>query len=146
MLGVLFLYRRNTLPDQQLVAWLERELASRGFGVLPNPGTAIGLAWARETERLMRRADAVIPLLSPLSVRSEMLHYEVLVAYEVARERGRPWLLPLRVQHTTRLPETLNRLLDQPGALFWRGADDNERLVQRLLERLGPLAGRWRPG
>jgi hypothetical protein len=139
MLHVAFLFRRNTLPDQQLVAWLTARLSARGFYPHSSPVTAIGMEWARQTERLIRQADVVIPVLSPLSVRSDMFAYEVLVAYQSARKRGRPWILPLRVEHTTGLPESLQQLLDQPGALFWRGADDNEPLVERLLHRLAPL-------
>jgi len=142
MVHVAFLFRRNTVPDQQLVCWLGTQLSARGFATRASSVTAIGMEWARQTERLIGQADVVIPILSPLSVRSDMFAYEVLVAYQAARKRGRPWILPLRVEHTSGLPDSLQQLLDQPGALFWRGAEDNEALVERIIDRLAPLAAR----
>ena len=110
---VALLYRRNARPDQAILDLLEAELKARGFPVFVDRHMRIGIAWATEIERQIREADAVIPLLSPASLESEMLEHEILLAHRAAAEQGgSPRLLPVRIGHEGVLPPALAGILD----------------------------------
>src|SRR5205807_724420 len=74
---VALLYKRGAQPDERLLQLLEARLTEQGASVFVDRHLAVGVEWAREIERELRTADAVIPLLSAASVGSEMIGYEV---------------------------------------------------------------------
>jgi DNA-binding SARP family transcriptional activator len=134
---VVLLYKRNAQPDTALLALLESRLTARGCQVFVDRHLTIGMEWAREIERQVRTADAVVPLLSAASVRSEMLAYEVQIAHEAARQHlGRPRLLPVRVHDPGPLPEPLAAILNPIEHALWEGPQDDERLVADLVRAL----------
>src|SRR6266850_3985458 len=95
---VAILSKRFMPFDEQLTRVLETQLAAYGFQVFTDKHLSIGVEWARELERQLRSADAVIPLISPGSAHSEMLAYEVELAHEAAQKfGGRPRIIPIRV-------------------------------------------------
>jgi len=60
-----------------------------------HPGES-SLQWAKQIENEIGRADIVIALLTPASVQSEMLAYELQLAHAEATQRGgRPCILPI---------------------------------------------------
>jgi DNA-binding SARP family transcriptional activator len=137
---VALLYRRHAEPDEGLLKLLEARLAARGHRVFVDRHLSIGVEWAREIEREIREADAVIPLLSTAAVQSEMLAYEIETAHEAARQQdGRPRLLPIRVAYTGALPEPLAVILDPLEYSLWQGPDDTGRVVLQLLRALESL-------
>ena len=93
----------------------------------------IGAEWAREIEFQVRTADIVIPLLSEISVASEMLAYEVQIAHESAQQCGKPRLLPVRVNYSNPLSEPLASILNPIHYALWTGPEDNGRLIAELL-------------
>src|SRR5207245_8157667 len=126
------LYKRYAQPDEQVLELLETELRAAGHSVFIDRHLVIGVEWAKEIEREIRTADAVVPLLSPTSVKSEMLGYEVEIASQSAQEQnGKPRLLPIRVSYTDPLPEetVLPSILDPLEYSLWEGPQDNDRLV-----------------
>ncbi|MEW6210231.1 MAG: AAA-like domain-containing protein, partial [Acidobacteriota bacterium] len=134
---VVILYKRNAAPDDQLLSLLESELVARGYKVFIDRHLKIGVEWAREIERQLRTADAVIVLLSASSVMSEMLAYEIQIAHEAAQTRqGRPRLLPVRVNYTDPLPDPLASILNPLQYAMWNGLDDDEKLIDELLDSL----------
>jgi class 3 adenylate cyclase len=136
-LRVALLYKRRAQPDEELLKLLETHLQARGHSIFIDRHLTIGVEWAREIERQLREADAVVPLLSAASVGSEMLQQEVEVAAEAARENnGRPRLLPIRVRFPDPLPEPLAVWLGRWQHSSWEGAEDDERLVTELLRAL----------
>ena len=62
---VVLIYKRNAEPDGTLLRSLEQELLRIGCEVFIDRHLRVGLEWAREIERAIKNADAVIPLLSP---------------------------------------------------------------------------------
>src|SRR5204863_1923646 len=102
---VVLLYKRNAEPDERVLKLLEGALASSGHGVFVDRNMKVGVEWAKEIERQVRTADAVVPLLSPASMSSEMLAYELQIAHEAAQRGGRPRILPVRVAYEGELPE-----------------------------------------
>ena len=93
---VVLIYKRNVEPDAALLHELESELTKCGCQVFVDRHLQVGLDWAKEIERALRDADAVIPLLSPMAVTSEMLAFEMEVANNAAQHQGgRPRILPV---------------------------------------------------
>lgn len=134
---VALLYRRNAQPDEQVMRMLEAELKAQGHEVFIDRHTGVGVEWAKEIEREMRTADAVIPLVSAASVSSEMLAYEVQIAHEAAQQQGgRPRLLPVRVDFDGAVPDPLSNFLARCRFALWGGPQDDDRLVEELRDSL----------
>jgi serine/threonine protein kinase len=134
---VAILYKRNAQPDERLLKLLEQQLLANGYKVFIDRHLTIGVEWAREIERQVSGADAVITLLSATSVSSEMLAYEVQIAQEAAQKRqGKPRLLPVRVAYEGALPDPLAAILDPLQYALWSGPQDDSRLVSELLMSL----------
>ncbi len=143
---VALIYKRHTEPDETLLKALESALQERGCDVFIDRHLRIGLDWAREIERALRSADAVIPLLSPAAVKSEMLSYELEIADDTAQRKGRPRLLPVRVNWEGPLPDSLASILDPIQYTLWRGPEDTNAVVAELTSALtdqgtGPMRG-----
>ena len=84
----------------------------------------MGLDWAREIERAIRGADAVIPLLSPSATTSEMLGFELEIADNAAQhQNGRPRLLPVRVNWEGPLVGNLTKILSPIQYTLWSGPE-----------------------
>jgi hypothetical protein len=93
--------------------------------------------WAKELDRRIREADAVIPLLSAAAVQSEMLAGELQIAHEEAQVRqGKPRLLPVRLNFEGELPSQLGGFLNRLQYFLWKASSDNERLMTELIEAL----------
>lgn len=136
---VVLVYKRNAQPDEALMRLLEKALQAAGYRVFVDRHMPVGIAWATEIETQVRRAYAVIPLLSAASVRSEMLEHEIQVANEAAQQqKGTPRILPVRVAYTDPLPAQtlLATLLTPLHCAFWNGPEDDDTLVSQLLRAL----------
>jgi len=136
-LRVALLHKRNAQPDEQVLKLLEDELRARGYRVFNDRHLSIGVEWAKEIERQVRTADAVVPLLSAASVTSEMLAYEVQIAHEAAQQQdGKPRILPVRVNYDGALPDPLGGILTPLQYFLWADADSDQQLVGELLKAL----------
>jgi hypothetical protein len=133
---IALLYKRNVEADEQVLTLLEKELRKSGYRIFIDRHLQVGMEWAREIERRVTGADAVIVLLSPAAVTSEMLAYEVQVAYESAQKKGKPRILPIRINFDTALPNPLAAILDGIQYKHWRGPEDSESLVAAIRESL----------
>lgn len=134
---IALIYKRDSERDEQLVGFIEAELARRGCEVFIDRYLTMGVDWAREIESRIRSADAVIPLLSAESIHSEMLGFEIETAHEASQlQKGRPRLLPVRVDYTGPLPEPLASILDPIQYFLWEGEHDNLGLITELAEAL----------
>ena len=136
-LQVVLLYRRNVQPDEQIMRALEEKLTGQGYQVFVDRHLAVGVDWAREIEKKIGTADAVVALLSAASVESEMLSYEVQLAHSFAeRQNGRPRLFPVRVQFQGEFPDSLHSALDGINYALWRDPADNDQIVADLAKAL----------
>jgi hypothetical protein len=143
---VALLYKRNARPDEELLEALEAQLRHHGCETFVDRHLAVGVEWAREIERQVRNADAVVVLLSAASASSEMLAYEVQIAREAARERhGLPRLLPVRVSYAGPLPEPLASSLDAIQYAVWNGPQDTPALAAQLVRALRGPEAKFRP-
>lgn len=137
---VAILYKRGAQPDEETLKLLEGALTENGCSVFIDRHMDIGVEWAREIEREIRDADAVIPLLSTHSIHSEMMAFEVEHAHDTASSgNGRPQLLPVRVNYTGPLPEPLAGILDPLQYFLWEGEFSGEGLVSEVVYALQNL-------
>ena len=139
-LRVAILYKRHAQPEEAVVQMLEKQLIESGYLVFIDRQLSLGVEWAKEIERQIRDADAVVPVLSETSIQSEMMGFEIEHAHEAAQQQhGRPALLPVRIQYAGALPEPLAGILDSIQYILWEGPQDNERLTARLIDALKAL-------
>ena len=129
--------------DRHVSALLEAELARNGHPVVLDKPTSFGIEWAWQIESKALQADAVVMLLSAESVHSEMMAYELERAREAGLRRGKPILIPVRVQFSESLPNPLSRLLNGIRCLSWSGPDDDQALAKEILAALATPAD-WR--
>ena len=140
---VSLIYKRHSEPDETLLKLLEVALREKGCDVFIDRHLRVGLDWAREIERSLRNAEAVVPLLSPAAVTSEMLAYELEIADDASRQQsGRPRLLPVRVNWEGPLPESLASILNPIQYTLWRGPDDTAAVVAELVSALAEVGAR----
>ncbi|MGO8672735.1 MAG: AAA-like domain-containing protein [Capsulimonadaceae bacterium] len=134
---VVLLYKRGSAPDENLLRILEAELKSNGDDVFIDRHLQIGVAWAQEIERRIREADAVVPLLSAASHRSEMLEFEVQTAHQAAQAQGgKPRILPVRVAYTEPFADPIGSILGSLQYTLWNGREDDARVVADVIRAL----------
>lgn len=138
--NVALLYRRYAQPDEQVLAFLERELAAHGYTVFHDRSLSIGVEWFKAIEHKVRESDAVIPLVSQSSLDSEMLTFELKIAQETRQTSTetppKPIILPVRIQHEGSLSGEIGVYLDRLQYFQWNSEADNEQLLAKLLESL----------
>ncbi len=143
-LRVALLYRRNTQPDDHVLSTLEAGLRTAGHQVFIDRHLRVGDEWAVEIKRQVQQSDAIIPLLSKTSVKSEMLAAELEEAAKAAQQNnGKPRILPVRVTYEKGLPPE-EQVLPEPffGVLGhlqyqpWESEADDSELLARILESL----------
>jgi len=136
-LDVVVLYRRGLQPDEMVLRLLERELTQNGCRIFVDRHLTVGLEWAKEIERQILTADAVIVLLSAASIQSEMLAYEIQVANEHAqRQPGKPRLLPVHIDFEGPIPDSLSGVLGGLQYASWKGPEDNDPLISSIVASL----------
>jgi serine/threonine protein kinase len=136
-LKLALLHQPNAQPDQQVLALLQASLKSSEFELFLNSHAALGVDSAREIEAVIAHADAVIALLSSDSIHSELIAYQLELAASAAHEHGsKPRLLPLAIQLSTPIPNTIARHFQQEPVLAWNGPEDDAPLIQALTSAL----------
>jgi len=136
-IDVVVVYRRGLQPDEQVLRLLERELTQNGCRVFVDRHLAVGVESAKEMERQILAADAVIVLLSATSIQSEMLAYEVQVANEYAqRQQGKPRLLPVHINYEGPIPDSLSAILGGLQYASWKGHEDDDQLISSIVASL----------
>lgn len=134
--SVALLYKPNIEPDANVLKTLEERLRSLGHDVFVDNQRKISSAWAKAVEDPIRRSDAVIAIVSPESLRSEMLEYEVETAHDQFLRTGKPVLLPVRIGADDQLEGAVAAILKPLHYFTWKGPEDNERLVAELLSAI----------
>ena len=137
---IALLYKRDAGVDSELAHWLQAELSRHGHTVFIDRNLQVGVKWAGEIEQHIRKADAIIPLISRSAIDSEMLGFEIEHAHACALDQqGRPQILPVRVSYTGPLHEPMAGILDPVQYFLWEGEGSNEGLAAELLNALQNL-------
>jgi len=143
-LRVALLYRRNAKPDDYVLSLLEAGLRAAGHQVFIDRHLQVGDEWAVEIKRQVQQSDAIVPLLSRESVKSEMLAEELQEASKTAQQNsGKPRILPVRVRYEKglspeeqTLPEPFFSILGHLQYQPWESEADDSELLSRLLASL----------
>ncbi len=134
---IVILYKRNAQPDEEILRLLEDELKKSGYKVFIDRHLLVGMEWAREIEKRISQAEAVIPLLSQSSSASEMLAYEIQIAHESAqKQNGKPRILPVRVNFSGSLSESVSAIVSRLQYAEWKSPNDNSAVVKAVLDSL----------
>ena len=140
---IALLYKPNQQPDEHVLRILEERLRESGHEVFTDNQTKISANWARTVEDRIRTADAVIAIVSPKSLQSEMLEFEIEIANDQLMRTAKPILLPVRIGSSD-VPEGVLSALISPHAQFaWTGEGDTQKLLAELLSAITePLKAR----
>ena len=136
---VVILYRRKTELDEGVLRYLESELKASGHDVYFDRSVRVGVSWAREIEERIREAYAVIPILSPRSLRSEILQQELETALDERQRRDGPLILPVQLgdsEPDADEDRAILNLVDPFQYFRWSSEADNPRLVTEILSAL----------
>lgn len=133
---IALLYKPNLEPDGKVLQTLEQRLRSLGHQVFVDNQQKISSAWAKAVEEPIRRSDAVIAIVSPQSLRSEMLEYELETAHDQFTQTGNPVILPVRVGGDSPLEGAIAAILKPLRFFEWGNPDDDERLVAEVLSAI----------
>jgi nucleotide-binding universal stress UspA family protein len=136
---VALLYKRNAEPDEKVLRLLEEHLKTIGYPIFVDRHLQVGMEWAREIERRVNNAYAVVVLLSAASVNSEMLAHELQIANASAQKTGKPLILPVRINFSLPLPSQLAAILDGIQYAQWQGPQDSQSLMTEISESLQNL-------
>lgn len=130
------IYRRKAQPDDAVLDLLERRLLEEGFSVFIDRHLTVGVEWARQIELQIRRADAVIVLMSEKAAASEMVLFELQTAIDQQQATGKPHILPVRIGAEGPIDGDVGALLARYQYALWRGPDDDEDLIAALVRAL----------
>jgi len=136
--------------DKEFVEILARELRQREFAVFVDVDDILPAEdWRKRLEALINQADAIVYVVSPDSVGSEICRWEIEI---VERENKRLAPVVYRDVDEPAVPEGISRL----NYVFARDGDDKARAYDDLAQglstdidwvrehtRLGDLARRW---
>jgi len=144
--SVAIVYKRGAEPDTTVLKEIEATLVNAGLSVFIDQNLAIGVEWAKEIERQIRGCDAVIALISERSIQSEMMQYELELAFDERLRRRKPKILPIRICYEQKLEGGLGAMLQQVQHKVWSTADDTKPICKEILRALtepevAPTAG-----
>jgi class 3 adenylate cyclase len=130
---VALLYKRKAQPDEWLLSALEQGLGALGAVVFIDRHMKMGVEWAQVLEKSLTAADAIVPLLSAASVTSEMLEWELDVAFrEFGKRPDSLRILPVRVDFEGKLPPSIGTWLDRFQYFPWHGPQDTQTLLRQI--------------
>ncbi|MFG6097371.1 AAA-like domain-containing protein [Leptothoe sp. ISB3NOV94-8A] len=128
-------YKRGVEPDEKLALAIYQSL-SQDHDVFIDQTMAIGTPWAERIEQELRRSDYLITFLSAHSVHSEMVLGEVETAHNLAKESGKPLILPVRVGYREPFVYPLSAYLNPINWAFWDTDADTPGLLNELTQAL----------
>lgn len=134
--NVVLLFKRKAQPDSHVVDVLERELTAAGYRVFVDRLLPVGAEWANLIESRIRTADAVIPILSESAMSGEMLQFQVETAIDERRNRGRPFILPIKVSTSRQPTGPVGALVSGLPFVEWQTPMHDVRLVEEVIRAL----------
>jgi hypothetical protein len=124
-----------------LVESLVERLVADGSEVFVDEETKLSVEWARDLEQQIRTADAVVALLSPASVKDEMLAYGLEIVTQATKQNsGKPRLVPVLFDFKGPLPRQIELALATAKRWQWNGSQADEQLAGEIAGALQRLA------
>jgi len=120
------------IPDLLVGQDLESALNRDGHQTLRDAFGAGGVAWAREMELRIRGADAVVVIVSKDSAVNDLLQYQLEIAEDERRKRGRPYVIPVWLTDGQSDADSLAALHRNLHQAVWRGSEDTGKVVEEV--------------
>lgn len=140
---VALLYRPTLPQDQDVMRAIEEQLRGMGCEVFVDHERRINARWARAIEEPIRAADAVVAIVSPESLQSEMLEFEMGIAHDQHTRTGKPSLLPVWIGPEGPVDGLVGELIRSLHHFVWRGPEDSPKLAAELVSAIAePLLPR----
>ncbi|HCN78722.1 MAG TPA: hypothetical protein DIT13_16195 [Verrucomicrobiales bacterium] len=134
---VSILYKRDAQPDERLLEFLEDRLGKLGYKIFHDRQLPLGIEWFKAIQEKVVSSHAIIPLLSAVSIHSEMISMELRIAHEARqKQEGRPAILPVRVAYRGALPPEMSTYLDHLQYFAWESETQDEALLAALVQAL----------
>ena len=133
-------YSRRSPDDSALADNLRAGLESAGHEVFIDRGMRVGTDWVAEIERRIDWCDALVVLLSEVSIHSEMVLGEVRRAHRKRRKDGRPQILPIRVHYDGPLDYELDSYIARIQYILWHDGTDTSRVLGEIRAAAGICA------
>lgn len=134
-MGHIFISHRAISDDLELARTLRKSLQNKGHSVfLAGDSLQLGDRWPERIAAELRKADALLLLLSEAAAASEMVIEEVRQARDLRFKTQKPKILPIRlgVPAGAPLPYDLAAYLGRLQQISWMGNDDTPRLMDQL--------------
>jgi class 3 adenylate cyclase len=128
--------RRNGNPDEAVLTFLEESLKADGHSVYVDRGGKLSSQWARQIEEQIRGADAVVAIVSPRSLQSEMLTFELETADDQYHRTGKPLILPVSIGLDNGVEGPVAAIIAPLNQFRWEGQGDDHKLVAELLSAI----------
>ncbi len=133
---VVLLYKRKAQPDETILATIESHLEGQGHLVFIDRHLRIGVEWAKAIEERIRLADWVVAVVSDSALGSEMLEYELEIAADEHRRRGKPFILPVRVGDDRPLEGPVGSIVNPLNFAVWGGPEDEPRVLNEIMHTI----------
>jgi hypothetical protein len=133
---IVLLYKRNLQPDEAILHTLEEQFSLQGYEVFVDRHLKIGVEWAQAIEDTIRAADAVVAIVSPKALQSEMLEYELETAHDQHQQTGQPIILPVSIGLPERIEGTIGAIINPLNQFLYHGPEDDQRLLVELLSAI----------
>ena len=131
----IFVSYRHVEPDHSLAEHLVRGLESAGQHVFWDAHLEVGNKWAQVIDEHLHKADFLIVLISPESMRSDMVRGELKRARKYSlREENPLVILPVRVAYEGELPYDLESWLDPIQYALWESEADADGIVRQIID------------
>lgn len=133
---VMLLYKPHLQPDENVLHTLQEQLQAGGHEVFVDHNLKIGVQWAGAVESRIRAADAVVAIVSPKSLQSEMLEFEMETAHDQQVSTGKPAILPVTIGPEEPVEGVIASIIRPLMTFSWNGAEDDQALVASLLSAI----------
>ncbi|MCP4698783.1 MAG: toll/interleukin-1 receptor domain-containing protein [Gammaproteobacteria bacterium] len=141
-----FISYRHQEPDSALAHDCAEALKAKGHRVFIDTKIGWGADWVSRIRAALEQTEFLLVLLSHEAAQSDMVAEEVVIAKELARHKGVPIILPVRVRYSFSepLPYRLATELYRIHQISWNDAAETPTLIDRLLTAIANRAS-W-PG
>ena len=129
-------YKRNSDPDEMVAIKVSEALRQQDHEVFIDRDIPIGTRWAERIEAELSRSDFLITFLSAQSILSEMVQGELERAHELAKEHGRPRILPVRLAYRKPFQHPIRTYLNPIQWVNWNNAEDTQDLIHKILRAI----------
>ncbi len=129
---IFFCYKSMVEPDKTIAHEVARALKEKGYYVFIDKDLPVGLDWWRQIDEELKDADFFISFLSENAVKSEMVKGEIRKAFTLNKEKGRPIILPVRLQYRAAFQYPINVYLNHINWTHWDKPEDTSILIEQL--------------